>query len=111
MPPVKAAKSDLKLSQTEKQKLAPAQAYCSYAWDSGLRDTVIARWEDHKHTYMTTDDEDPDPTGTPTPGSHIPINFKPKIAKEVYDLLTPEEKDLVEQRREEERKKLYRSIG
>lgn len=59
---------------------------------------------------MTADDDDPDPTGTPTPGSHIPINFKLKIAREVYGTLSPEEKELVEQRREEERKKLYRSI-
>ena len=61
---------------------------------------------------MSADDDDPpvDSTGLPSPGSHIPIDFKLKIAKEVYNGLSSEEKALVETRREEERKKLYRSV-
>ena len=61
---------------------------------------------------MSADDDEPpvDSTRSPSPGSHIPIDFKLKIAKEVYNGLSSEEKALVETRREEERKKLYRSI-
>ena len=96
-PTSKAAKSDLKLNQNEKRKLAPAQAYCTYAWESGLRDIVLARWEERR----STSDED-DPTT-----SLIPIDFKLKIAKEVYESLDPEEKKAVDARRERDRKQLY----
>ena len=87
----------MKLNQNEKRKLAPAQAYCTYAWESGLRDIVLARWEEQR----STSDED-DPTT-----SLIPIDFKLKIAKEVYESLDPEEKKAVDARRERDRKQLY----
>ena len=87
----------MKLNQNEKRKLAPAQAYCTYAWESGLRDIVLARWEERR----STSDED-DPTT-----SLIPIDFKLKIAKEVYKSLDPEEKKAVDAHRERDRKQLY----
>jgi len=61
---------------------------------------------------MVADDDDPatDSIEPSNPCSHIPINFKLKIAKEAYSLLSAEEKKRVDDRREEERKKLYRGI-
>ncbi|KAF9642118.1 hypothetical protein BDM02DRAFT_3193876 [Thelephora ganbajun] len=111
-PGSKAAKSDLQLNQNEKQKLAPAQAYCTYTWDKGLRDVVIARWEGQKQSYMSVDEGDPtaDSIETPGSGSHIPIDFKLKVAKDIYNSLSVEEKKLVDDHREDERRKLYRSI-
>ena len=90
----------MKLNQNEKRKLAPAQAYCTYAWESSLRDIVLARWEERR----PSSDED-DPTT-----SLIPIDFKLKIAKEVYESLGSEEKKAVDARREKDRKELYKLI-
>jgi len=58
------------------------------------------------------DDDDPtaDSIETPGSGSHIPIDFKLKVAKEAYNALSPEQRKQVDDRREKERKKLYRSI-
>ena len=109
-PSSRATKSDLRLSQNEKRKLAPAQAYCAYAWDNGLRDIVIARWDEQKHLHMCADEDDPPAALVRAPGSHIPIDFKLKIAREVYGTLSPEEKKRVDDRREEGRMKLYRTI-
>ena len=108
----KSGKSDLQLNQNEKRKLAPAQAYCTYAWSSGLRDVVIARWEEQKLTHMSADEDDPtaDLIETPDSGPHIPIDFKLKIAKEVYNSLSVEERKKVDNRHEEDRKRMYRSI-
>ena len=108
-PNSRAAKSDLRLSQNEKRKLAPAQAYCAYAWDSGLREIVIARWAEQKQSHMSSDEDNPVP-GSVEPGASIPINFKLKIAREVYNLLSTKEKKLVDDRRQEDWSKLYRSI-
>lgn len=90
--------------------LAPVQAYCAYAWESGLREVVISRWEKDKLSHMSTDEDDPTPGSVTGPASHIPINFKLKIAKEIYNKLTDEEKKEINTRREDERKKLYRTI-
>ena len=90
--------------------LAPLQAYCSYAWDSGLREKVIEKWEEQKKTYMSMDEDDPTIHSANGPGSHIPIAFKLKVAKEVYNKLSKEQKKAINDRREEERKKLYKSI-
>ena len=111
-PSSRTAKSDLRLNQNEKRKLAPAQAYCTYAWNSGLKETVIELWENQKRSDMFTDEDDPSPEsiGAPDSGDHIPINFKLKVAKDAYNKLSPEEKKQVDERREEDRKKLYRSI-
>ncbi|KAF9642316.1 hypothetical protein BDM02DRAFT_3193503 [Thelephora ganbajun] len=111
-PGSKAAKSDLRLNQNEKRKLAPVQAYCTYAWDKGLWDVVIARWEGQKQSYMSADEDDPTADSIETPGSssHIPIDFKLKVAKDIYNSLSAEEKKLVDDRHEDERRKLYRSI-
>jgi hypothetical protein len=61
---------------------------------------------------MSTDDDDPaaDAIQSPASGSHIPINFKIKIAKEQYDLLTPAQKKHINDLREAELKKQYRPI-
>lgn len=48
-------------------------------------------------------------TGAATTNS-IPIDFKMKIAKEVYDALPPNEKKLVAQRIEENHKKMYKQV-
>ena len=109
-PTSKSSKSDLRLNQIEKRKLAPAQAYCTYAWDSGLREIVVARWEEHKKSNLTAQENVTVDESAEVSTSHIPIDFKLKIAKEVYDSLSPDEKKLVDDRREEDRKKLYRPI-
>lgn len=108
----KTGRGDLKLDVTERRKLAALQAYCSYAWESTLRQIVLLRWEQEKHTMIIDDDDDPveDPDGTPCVEACIPLTFKLKIAKELYDNLTPEEKKEIDIRREEDRKKLYRKI-
>ena len=112
-PSSRPTKSDLRLSQNEKRKLAPVQAYCAYAWDEGLRDTVITRWEEQKLIHVSADDDDPvaDSIETPSSGSHIPIDFKLKVAREIYNSLSPEEKKRINDRREEDRKKMYRTIS
>ena len=106
------SKSELKLTQNERRKLAPVQAYCAYAWDSGLRETVIAQWELEKQSYLCADEDDPtaDSIETSSSESHIPIDFKLKVARLVYNELGSEEKKKVNDRREDERKKLYRLI-
>ena len=92
--------------------LAPAQAYCTYAWEEGLREIVIARWEQQKLSYMSADEDDPaaDQNDAPGSGSHIPIDFKLKVAREVYNSLSPEQRKLVDERREEDRDKVYRAV-
>ena len=111
-PSAKSGKSDLRLNQSEKRKLAPVQAYCAYAWDSGLRDIVIARWEEQKGSVMLADGDDPTADSIETPGSasHIPIDFKLKIAKKIYESLDPDEKKRIDDRREEDRQRMYRAI-
>ena len=62
---------------------------------------------------MSADEDDPPATSViraPGSGSHIPINFKLKIAKEVYNTLSSEEKQQIDDRREEDKLKQYRSI-
>ena len=62
---------------------------------------------------MSADDDDPvaDSIETPSSGSHIPIDFKLKVAREIYNSLSPEEKKRINDRREEDRKKMYRTIS
>jgi hypothetical protein len=58
-------------------------------------------------------DDDDDPTGDIDGSSVeacIPLSFKLKIAKEVFDGLPKEAKSEVDRRREEDRQKLYRRI-
>lgn len=102
----------MRLNQAEKRKLAPLQAYCSYAWDKGLREIVIEEWEKAKSSHMSTDDDDPaaDSIETPSSGSHIPISFKLQVAKSQYAKLTPAQKKEIDARREGDQKKMYRSI-
>lgn len=111
-PNARTTKSDLRLNKGEKRKLGPAQAYCTYAWESSLKAIVIQRWEEQKQSRMVADEDDPSPESVSAPesASHIPIDFKLKIAKEVYDSLTPEKKKEVNDRRDEEWKQQYRSI-
>ena len=61
---------------------------------------------------MIADEDDPaaDSLESPGAGSHIPINFRLKIAREAYNSLSAEEKRQVDDRREAERLKLYRKI-
>lgn len=61
---------------------------------------------------MSADEDDPPAglIGTQDPGSHIPIAFKLKIAKEEYDKLSDEARKLVDDRREEDASKLYKTI-
>ena len=107
----KAGRVELKLDANEKRRLAPVQAYCTYAWESTLRNIVLARWEQQKSSTVFDDDEDPPEDSDETPGgSHIPLDFKLKIAREMYDQLPTEEKAAIDRRREEDRKKMYRTI-
>ena len=61
---------------------------------------------------MVADDDDPSPESTETSesASHVPIDFKLKVAKEVYDSLSPKSKKKVDDRREKDRKEQYRPI-
>lgn len=103
-------RGDLKLDLNSRRKLAPVQAYCSYAWDSGLRQIVLTRWEQQKAT-ITFDDEDdpPEDAEDSSVEACIPLSFKLKIAKELYDALPAEQKKDIDTRREDDRKKLYRN--
>lgn len=76
----------------------------------------MACWEDQKHTYRFTDAEDPPARSVrlkasgAAAGSHIPIDFKVKIAKEVFSTLSSKEKKAIEKRRDEQWKRLYSTI-
>ena len=59
---------------------------------------------------MSADEDDPTIGSAVTPTSHIPLAFRLKVAKEVLNSLTPEEKKRVNDRREEDWKKLYKPI-
>ncbi|KAF9777754.1 hypothetical protein BJ322DRAFT_1114803 [Thelephora terrestris] len=106
-PTSKASKSDLRLDQTEKRKLAPAQAYCTYAWNSGLSKIVSARWERERQSRPSAAGSG---SAVAAANSSIPIDFKLKIAKEVYDALPADEKKKIDDCRDKEWKKLYRPI-
>jgi hypothetical protein len=107
-----AGRGDLKLDGNEKRKLASVQAYCSYAWESTLRAIVLKRWEEQKTSATFEDDEDPpeDPDAPPSPESCIPLAFKLKVAKELFEKLSAEEKKVIDARREEAQKRLTRKI-
>ena len=106
----KVGRADLKLDVNEKRKLAPLQAYCSYAW-STLQPIVLTHWEQQKKstTFDDNDDPDVDVDGASTEAC-IPLSFKLKIAKELFDGLTTEQKVEIDVRREEDRKKLYLGV-
>jgi hypothetical protein len=100
----------LKLDVNEKRKLAPVQAYCSYNWNV-IQPIVITRWEAQKKSIIDDDDDSPSEEDEDSPGEpSIPLAFKLKIAKELYDKLSTEEKKEIDTRREEDREKLYRKI-
>ena len=104
----KNGRGDLKLDVNEKRKLAPVQAYCSYAWDSVLRPIVLTRWAQAKTSETFDDEEDPpEDDDTSSIESCIPLSFKIKIVRELYEGLTDAEKDDIDRRREEDRKKMY----
>ena len=100
-PTPKTTKSSLRLQKAEKRKLAPAQAYCTYAWDSGLKEIVTARWKQEKQ---------PPPNAEASTSNSIPIDFKIKIAKEIYGALPADEKQKVLDRIEADHKKVHQPI-
>ena len=106
----KQGRGDLKLDVNNKRKLAPVQAYCSYAWDTTLKKIVLERWEQEKASTSFDDEDDPleDDHDAGSVEASIPLSFKLKIAKEVYQELSAGEKALINARREEDHKKLYR---
>lgn len=108
---MKQGRGDLKLDIGTKRKLAPVQAFCTYAWAS-LQPIVLARWEAQKKSATFDDEDDPpeDVDATSSTGAHIPLSFKLKIAKEVFDELPIERKKEIDRRRTEDQKKLYRTI-
>ena len=106
----KVSRKELKLNVNEKRKLAPVQAYCTYAWDSTLRPIVLAHWESQKKSATFADDEDPPEADGPPEETCIPLAFKLKIAKELYDQLDAKEKKAIDERREEDKNKIYRKI-
>lgn len=72
---------------------------------------VLVRWEQQKKSATFEDDEDPlSDTDVSSVEGCIPLAFKLKVAKELYDSLSAEEKKAINLRREEDRKKLYRTI-
>lgn len=91
--------------------LAAVQAYCSYSWNL-LQPIVITRWEAQKRSETFDDEDDPptDETGGQRPGGWIPLSFKLEIAKELYAKLSKGEKDLIDQRRKEDKEKWHRKI-
>ena len=97
----------MKLDIGEKRKLAAVQAYCTYAWDS-LRPIVLTRWDQQKKSDTFNDDEDP-PEDADTAEECIPLSFKLKIAKEVYESLPMDEKK-IDKQREQDREKMYRRV-
>ena len=103
-------RGDLKLDVSEKRKLAPLQAYCSYAWGT-LQPIVLPRWQQQKASAIFDDDDDPseDADGTSAEAC-IPLSFKLKIAKEIFDELTAMQKAEIDAWWEEDWKKLYLSI-
>ena len=102
----KMGRGELKLDFNEKRKLAAVQAYCSYAWDAGLRDIVLTRWEQQKKSDTFDDEDDPSDEAVGQEGA-IPLSFKLKIAKEVYDGLPQQEKRQIDKRRENDRERMY----
>jgi len=94
----------LRLDAGEKRMLAPVQAYCSYAWDATLRDIVLKRWEEEKARDTFFDDEDP-PVGASRGAGSVPLAFKLRIAKEEYERLSDEQRNEINRRREEDKKK------
>lgn len=101
----------MKLDVNEKRKLAPLQAYCSYAWESTLRPLVTTRWEQQKKSTVPDDGDDPADDDDDSPGEPtIPLSFKLKIAKELFDKLSLEEKGKIDDRREADKKKMYRRV-
>lgn len=97
-------RGNLKLDAGEKRKLAPVQAYCSYAWETSLRDIVLKRWEKEKGVDTFPDDEDPPEEADGTEAC-IPLAFKLKVARKEYEALSKEQKQEVDRRREEDKKK------
>jgi len=95
----------LKLDLGEKRKLAAVQAYCTYAWDT-LRPIVLTRWDQQKKSDTFDDDEDP-PEDADTVEERIPLSFKLKIAKEVYESLPMNEKKKIDKQREQDRERMY----
>lgn len=61
---------------------------------------------------MSADEDDPPAgsVGARDVTSHIPIAFKLKVAKEQYDGLSDEAKKLIDDRREEDANRLYKTI-
>ena len=110
-PTSKACKSGLRLHKAEKWKLAPAQAYCAYAWDSGLKEIVTTRWNKEKQPPSDVEGDSSTTESAEAPTSKsIPINFKIKIAKETYEVLPTKEKKKVLDRIEEDHNKTYQPI-
>lgn len=99
----------MKLDASEKKKLAPVQAYCAYAWKSHLRQLVLESWEQLKASDTFEDDEDP-PEDAIGVTAFIPLAFKLKIAKQEYEKLTDEQKQEIDVRREEDKKRPHRKI-
>ena len=102
-------RGDLKLDRQGGRKLAPVQAYCSYEWETSLRAIVFEQWEKQKYSESFEDDEDP-PEDATSLEDCIPLSFKLKIAKELYDRLPSEMKKEIDRRREEDKQKLSRRI-
>ena len=104
---MKGLHGDLKLDVNKKRKLAPLQAYCSYAWDS-LQPIILTHWEQQKKSDTFNNEEDPTEDDEDTlDEAQIPLSFKLKIAKELYVQLPLEEKRKINAWCEEDKKKMY----
>ena len=95
------------------------QAYCSYAWPA-IQHAVLARWEAEKksETFDDGDDPLPDDGDDPPPsdddaplvGQNIPLSFKLQVAKKIFEDLPQATKDAIDNRRNKDHEKLYRTI-
>ena len=108
---MKGGRGDLKLDHGERRMLAPVQAYCSYYW-STIQPIVATRWQAEKASETFDDDDDPpdDDADTQQTGGWIPLSFKLKIARELYEELPKEVKRDIDLRREGDKEKWHRKI-
>ena len=82
-----------------------------YAWDSGLKEIVAARWKEEQSPSSNVEEDDfTTESAEASTSNSIPINFKIKIAKEIYEALPTDEKKKVLDRIREDHKKMYQPV-
>ena len=99
---------DLKLTAGPPKKKAPLQAYVKYYWESKVKQAVLDRWAPTPETDLfgeTENGEDQVAWEAMMPmEKNIPLWFRMKVARELYDRESEEVKADVDRRREEEKR-------